>query len=148
MYGFQNPYLPGNNQFMPQLYQQPQPQQQQTQVVRVKGRPGADAFAMGPNGSALLLDESGTMVWLCVTDGAGYKTISPYDITPHQDAPAPDYNSLENRIARLEALMNDPANSQAAKQSPNPEPVRYQANDANAPQRGQSPNHAPNNGSK
>ena len=116
MYGFQNPYLPGN-QFVPAPYQP----QQSTQVVRVKGRPGADAFGMGPNCSALLLDESGTMVWLCVTDGAGYKTVSPYDITPHQDAPAPDFGSLENRITKLEELVNEYAsNTSGTKCSANP----------------------------
>ena len=77
------------------------------QVVRVNGKNGADAYAMGPNSSALLLDESGTIVWAVTTDGAGYKTISPYDITPHKEAPAPDYNTLESRIARLEGILNE-----------------------------------------
>ena len=54
------------------------------QVVRVNGENGARAFQIGPNGSAMLLDESGTLVWLVTTDGAGYKTVQPYDITPHQ----------------------------------------------------------------
>ena len=110
MYGFQNPFMPAN--YTPSYTPTYQPQMQ---VVKVKGRNGAEAYAMGANCSALLLDEGGTMVWLCVTDGAGYKTISPYDITPHQDAPVPDFGSLESRIARLEALMNDTADTTAAK---------------------------------
>ena len=101
---WQNPYL----QPYPNPYAMPQqPQAPNRQVVRVNGRGGADAFAMGPNESALLLDECGTIVWAVTTDGAGYKTISPYDITPHQDAPAPDYSSLESRIKRLEGFMNE-----------------------------------------
>lgn len=109
---YQNPYLPGN-QFMQNFAPQPQ----QTQVVRVNGRNGAEAYAIGPNSSALLLDESGTLVWLVTTDGAGYKTVAPYDIAPHQDAPAPDYNSLESRIAKLEEKINEYAgNTTAAKQ--------------------------------
>ena len=89
-------------------------QPQRTEVVRVNGRGGAETYAIGPNSSALLLDESGTLVWLVTTDGAGYKTISPYDITPHQQAPAPDYSSLEARIKKLEERFNDSGNTATA----------------------------------
>lgn len=88
--------------------------QRQEQVVRVNGRGGAEAYSIGPNSSALLLDESGSLVWLVTTDGAGYKTIAPYDITPHQVAPAPDLGSLEARIKKLEDKLNDTGNSATA----------------------------------
>lgn len=101
-----NPYMPQPNQFQMTPYSTPQ-QAPQMQVVRVNGRGGAEAFAIGPNSSALLLDESGRIVWAVTTDGAGYKTISPYDILPHQDAPAPDYSGLESRIKRLEGMMDE-----------------------------------------
>ena len=77
-----------------------------TQVVRVNGENGARAFTIGANSSALLLDESGLLVWLVTSDGAGYKTVTPYDITPHQAQPAPDFGSLENRIKKLEEIVN------------------------------------------
>lgn len=103
MNGYQNPFL---NQygFVPPQYQQTQ--QPVTQVVRVNGENGARAYALGANSSALLLDESGTMVWLVTTDGAGYKSVSAYDINPHQTTPAPDFGTLETRIARLEEIVN------------------------------------------
>ena len=105
MYGstYLNPFGFGQ-----QIQQPIQPVQsiQPVQVVRVNGENGARAYQIGPNSSSLLLDESGTMVWLCVTDGAGYKTVTPYDITPHQAQPAPDFGSLENRIKRLEEIVN------------------------------------------
>ena len=90
------------------------PYPQRTDVVRVNGRAGAESFAMGPNSSALLLDESGTLVWLATTDGAGYKTVAPYDITPHKQAPAPDFASLEERIKKLEERFNDSGNTATA----------------------------------
>lgn len=106
-YGYQNPY------FNPYGFMQQQTQQVQAptqQVVRVNGENGAKAYSIGANSSALLLDESGLMVWLITTDGAGYKSVSAYDISPHQEAPKPDYGSLENRIntveKRLEEIMN------------------------------------------
>lgn len=94
--------------FNPYGYPQ-QPVQQavpQQQVVKVNGENGAKAFNLGANSSALLLDESGLMVWLITTDGASYKTVTAYDITPHQTIPAPDFGSLELRIQKLEEIVN------------------------------------------
>lgn len=105
MYNYMNPY--------PAF--QPLQNMQQTQVVKVNGENGARAYQIGANSSALLLDESGVMVWLVTSDGAGYKTVAPYDISPHQTAPLPDFSSLEERIKKLEGFMNElSANSQAA----------------------------------
>ena len=88
-------------------YFSPYPQQpiiptmQPSQVVKVSGENGARAFNLGANSSALLLDETGLLVWLVTTDGAGYKTVTPYDIKPHQAAPSPDYSTLESRMKML-----------------------------------------------
>ena len=107
MMNFQNPYI---NPFgVPQPFQ-PYPQapvmQQQQQVTRVSGENGARAYAIGANSSAMLLYEGGMIVWLVTTDGAGYKTVTPYDIKPHQAEPAPDFGSLESRVKRLEELIH------------------------------------------
>ena len=104
MNGFPNQYF--NPYGFMQPYQQPSTPQQTQQVVRVNGENGAKAYGIGANSSALLLDESGTIVWLCTTDGAGYKTVSAYDIVPHKTTPSPDYTSLEERIKRLEDTVN------------------------------------------
>lgn len=83
-----------------------QPRVYTGQITRVNGRNGVDAFRMAPNCSALLMDENDPIVWLKVTDGAGYATSTPYSIAPYQ-APAPvDVNSLENRVKRLEEMLN------------------------------------------
>ena len=106
---FQNPYV---NPFFQQPVYQP------SQVIKVNGENGARAYQIGANSSALLLDESGLMVWLVTSDGAGYKTVTPYDITPHQAAPAPDYGSLESRIKRLEDLINDSTDTYTIRRRP------------------------------
>ena len=104
-WNYSNPYMnPYQQQFNPVSQPQIGPQMQ---VVRVSGRGGAQAYQIGPNSSALLLDESGTMVWLVTTDGASYKTVMPYDIQPHQDAPALDFSGLETRIKRLEEFVDE-----------------------------------------
>ena len=98
-----------NPQFMPQAVQ-PFPMLgqslQRQEIVRVNGENGAKAYQMAPNSSALLMDESAPLVWLVQTDGAGYKTAVPYTIAPYQSQPAPDLNDLEDRIKRLEEMIN------------------------------------------
>ena len=105
-----------NPLYNPYLTQQYAQQPQRQEVPKVNGEPGARAYPLGPNSSALLLDVSGTIVWLVTTDSAGYKTVAPFDISPHQEAPPPDFGSLETRIARLEERINgythNPANAQ------------------------------------
>lgn len=104
------------NQFGNQFSQQFMPQQQPFQpwgqnlprqeIIKVNGQNGARAYQMAPNSSALLLDESAPIIWLVQTDGAGYKTEVAYSITPYQAQPEPDYNSLADRIKRLEDILD------------------------------------------
>ena len=101
---FQSPFI--NPYGMAPQYQPPIMPAAAQQVVRVNGENGALAFQIGANSSAMLLDESGLMVWLVTSDGAGYKTVQAYDITPHKEAQAPDFGSLEDRIKRLEEKVN------------------------------------------
>ena len=106
-----------------QMQQNPMMQAQiQRQVDKVNGRNGALQYPMGPNSQAWILDENGMISWLIITDSAGYKTVTPYDVNPHQDAPAPDFGSLENRITRLEELVNGSANTA------NPTAIRKKTN--------------------
>lgn len=96
------------NMFQPQLQSGFYPQNIGTkqEVVKVNGENGARAYQIPPNSSALLLDESGLIVWLVVTDGAGYKSVMAYDITPHKSEPVIDFGSIETRLSRLEELIN------------------------------------------
>lgn len=122
MSGFNNPYMNPYGMNGYGQIQTPVMQVPGVQVTKVSGENGARAYQMGPNSSALLLDESGLMVWLCTTDGAGYKTVSAYDITPHQSTPAPDFGSLETRITKLEEIINGNSNSA------NPTAIRKKTN--------------------
>ena len=118
MIGYQS-QMAGPYGFMQTL----QPSVQSSQVIKVNGENGARAMQIGPNSSALLLDESGTMVWLVTSDGAGYKTVAPYDITPHQAAPAPEYMALEDRIKRLEEMIDGYTGNITADRKKQPEPA-------------------------
>ena len=113
----------------PYLTPQGQPVQTQRQeVVKVNGYQGAQAYPMGPNSSALLLDVSGTMIWAATTDGAGYKSVKPFDIAPHEDAPPPDFAGLDARLTKLEEMIysasTDTATAGRADQKPADRPAR------------------------
>lgn len=106
-----------NPALLPYMGMQPQRTAQRQEVVKVNGENGAMALQLPPNSSAIALDMSGTMIWLITTDGAGYKSVNPFDITPHKAEPLPDLTSLESRISALERMMNDAStNSRDAEQ--------------------------------
>ena len=93
----------GNNNLMnPYMYIPPAPRME---VIRVSGENGVDAFQMGPNSSALLLDETAPIVWLVQTDGAGYKTKTPYDIVVHTPEPSPEIKNMDERLASIDKRL-------------------------------------------
>lgn len=108
-----NPY----NQYQPmqaapmQQYPQRAVPGQGYSIIKVNGRNGAEMFQMPPNSQALLLDETMPIVWLAQTDGAGYKSLSPYKIEPYQPETPVDTKSLEARLARVEEWINGQSNT-------------------------------------
>lgn len=92
-------------------------------VIHVNGQNGAQALQMAPNSSAIVMDDTAPLVWLCQTDGAGYKTVRAFDISPHQDSQPVDVGSLEARIQRLEEIVND----KSAEPIPAAKPARTSA---------------------
>ena len=106
------PYLNNPYQFNPVNYvnqntiappSQALPQQQ---VIQVNGKASVDTSQLAPNSSVLVMDTSAPIVWLCVSDGVGRVTSTPYDITEHKDEPAVDTKKLEERVAMLENLIS------------------------------------------
>ena len=77
------------------------------QIIKVNGRGGAEAYQMPANSQVLLLDETQPVLWLKQTDGAGYPSLTAYDITPHEDKAAPDMQKLEERITKIEEVINN-----------------------------------------
>lgn len=85
-------------------------------IIQVNGQKGAETLQMAPNSKVLLLDETDPLIWFVQTDGAGYKTVTPYSITPYQPAPPVDLNSIEQRLSALEEKINAKSYSGANKQ--------------------------------
>ena len=91
------------------------------QVIRVNGTEGAKALQMSPNSSVFAADETDpNRIFLCITDGAGFKTVRPIrgtfeDLEPKQPGQLEDrLTALENRIKELEARAHDRVNSGGA----------------------------------
>jgi hypothetical protein len=98
-------YIYGNNGpygTPPQMIEMPP---QREEAKRVNGRNGAEMYRMAPNSSAVLLDENNPMIWFLQTDSAGYKTITPYDISPHVDEQPPDVRSIDEKINGLDERL-------------------------------------------
>lgn len=110
-----NPYQYNPYQFQPSAV--PQPPQMAQQVVRVNGEGGARMLSLAPNSSALVLDETAPLVWLIVTDGAGYKTVSPYAISEYKTESGPTLQDLADRIKRLEDQVSDQSYTERAERS-------------------------------
>ena len=89
------------------------------EIIRVNGEAGAKNFRMGPNSTALLLDNTTSIVWYAQTDGTGYLTVAPFDITPHQIPKPVDMNDLSARVTKLEEIIANvqQSNIGTAKQS-------------------------------
>ena len=97
--GFQNPYTYGF-QTVPQ-----QMPLQQEQVTQVNGKASVDQIQLAPNSSKLVMDSTAPIVWLCVSDGVGRVTATPYDISEHKDAPPIDVSNIEMRLANVESYI-------------------------------------------
>lgn len=119
MYGNYQPYqMPMfQNPYQSRLDAMQQPVAQRCEITRVNGRNGAEAYQLPPNSSNLLLDETAPIVWLVQTDGAGYKSLTPYTISPYQAAPPVDVQSLEERVKKLEELINESYSANARTKS-------------------------------
>ena len=103
----------GNNPYFPQMQQNPYMMQtaQQApkhQVLRLKNESAvwAQTQQLQPDSSDIYLRDDGQLIWLAVSDESGNVSVAAFDITPHQDPPAPDYTVLEDRITKLEELIN------------------------------------------
>lgn len=89
----------------------------QGEVLKVSGINGVNALNLAPNTSVLALDETAPIVWLVSADGAGYKTPTPYDITPHKDEQELKTNDIEARLSRLEQIVNEQSDFKSNEQN-------------------------------
>lgn len=91
---------------------------QKYEIIHVNGEAGANALQMLPNSQTIVIDDTAPQIFVCVTDGAGYKTVTPFTIAPvKKETPADAVKTLEERIERLERMLrNESTESISAEQ--------------------------------
>jgi hypothetical protein len=106
------------NMFNP--YMQPQTYQRQQgytgQIIQVNGKAGAEALQMEPNSSVYVQDSTqGNRIFLCMTDGAGYKTVrgilGVFEEEKKQQEQTDTLTSIDERLKRVEERLNEFAGS-------------------------------------
>ena len=105
-----NPYPQYNPYFQQMQAMQasaPAPTLPQQQIIQVNGKASVDTISLAPNSSILVMDTSAPIVWMCVSDGVGKVTATPYDIVVHQEEPPVDVKSIEQRIAVIESTISE-----------------------------------------
>ena len=125
MNGWTNPFIPQvqPTQQYNMMYQPPAPKYE---LTIVKGEEGARAFKMAPYSKAVLVDETAPIVWFAQTDGAGYLTVTPYDIVLHQSQPPVDINDLAERLKKLEENYVQQSNFSKPRKQQRQQPVEQQ----------------------
>ena len=78
---------------------------QKREVDRVNGRSGAEKYHLEPDSTAIVLDMNDPMIWFIQTDSAGYKSITPYDISPHEEPKLPDAKSIDERLNGIDERL-------------------------------------------
>lgn len=95
-----------------------QPRLPHLEVIKVNGEAGARAFSMAPNSSQFLADTTNAnRIWLAQTDGGGYLTVTPLDVSIPQPIQPPDFTHIEERLNDLEKKYEQLLNSGFSKQS-------------------------------
>lgn len=77
----------------------------QQQIIQVNGKASVDTIQLAPNSSVLVMDTSAPIVWMCVSDGVGKVTSTPYSITLYKEEPPVDLKSIEHRLIAIESAM-------------------------------------------
>lgn len=100
-YGYQ-PYYPFPAAQQP-VQAATRPQQY---ILHVSGKDGLKALRMAPDSSALVLDDTAPLVWLCQTDSAGLMTQTPFSIELYNEPQPISLDDLSARLDRLEVLLS------------------------------------------
>lgn len=102
MYPYFGAVQPTQNPWNPyQTQRQIAPQQ----IVQVSGPESLSNIQMAPNSSMLAMHQHEAIVYLCQSDGVGKISFTAYDITPHKDESVVLRESIDARIAALEAAV-------------------------------------------
>lgn len=85
----------------------------------IHGENAAWQFPMGPNSEIYLPDADKDIIWWIRTDQNGNKSVTPFDVKPHQEPAPVDTQDLAARLAAVEEWINGKSNKSNAKRANN-----------------------------
>lgn len=101
---YPNPYFNGYNMQANMFAQQAANMAQNasnasksTNKYYVSGVEGAKSYQLPKNSEAILLDDSSSVIYDVIVDSEGKRTVTSYDIVPHQEEPPIDYSSFATK---------------------------------------------------
>ena len=103
----------------------------QQQIIQVNGKASVDTMQLAPNSSLLAMDTSAPIVWMCVSDGIGKVTATPYDIVIHKEPTPPDMQSIEQRLIAIENTIAEMEKRYDKPDAPKFKPKQNYPNDSN-----------------
>ena len=80
------------------------------EVIRVNGENGARAYNLPPESSVLLLDNNAPVIYLKITDGAGYPSITAYEISPlmsKEEKNNTKLDEIDKRLSKIEEELKN-----------------------------------------
>lgn len=95
-----NMYNPYANPYMPTAVQEYMPAPRM-EIQRVTGEESAKKYPIGPNSSVILLDTDNPLIWVVTTDASGFKTVTPFAITPYEPEKPVSTDDLRNQLSML-----------------------------------------------
>ena len=97
----------------------------QQQILQVNGKASVDTIQLAPNSSLLAMDNTAPIVWMCVSDGVGKVTATPYDVIPHKDEPT---ISIDQRLTNIEKTIAEMEKQYEKSYDSKPKPKQNDAN--------------------
>lgn len=104
---YNNPYYAAFNPYGMAQQHNAAPTLQSQQIIQVNGKASVDTIQLAPNSSVLLMDTTAPIVWMCVSDGVGRVSATPYDIKVHEEKPPVDVENIEQRISKVEKIISE-----------------------------------------
>lgn len=104
---YNNPYYAAFNPYGMAQQHSAAPTLQSQQIIQVNGKASVDTIQLAPNSSVLLMDTTAPIVWMCVSDGVGRVSATPYDIKVHEEKPPVDVENIEQRISKIEKIISE-----------------------------------------
>ena len=101
--------------YMPQQSAPTFPSATKQEIIKVNGKNGAEALQLAPNSSVFVADETkADRIWLCMTDGAGFKTVRAIHATFEDVEEKTAIATIEERLKKLEEKVYDQLNTRSA----------------------------------